>query len=216
MEKAGSQKRTKHDSYRHGIFLPDGIRPHIPHHRRDDRTDACLHTSQQLRKRSYKNERTVRMRNGGRIVAIIATSAPEIPASLYPTTIAPFTAIAPGADCAMAIKSSISSSSIQWYSSTNFFFISETITYPPPNVNALRYSVEKNSVHKADFFFHEIPSRQEYTAFRRIMKTLFAIHRKNAFKSTWHGTESPACGQIPADFLRLSFSCKTKKPFLSE
>ena len=97
------------------------------------------------------------MRNGGRIVAIIATSAPEIPASLYPTTIAPFTAIAPGADCAMAIKSSISSSSIQWYSSINFFFISETITYPPPNVNALRYSVEKNSVHKADFFFMKSP-----------------------------------------------------------
>ena len=97
------------------------------------------------------------MRNGGRIVAIIATSAPEIPASLYPTTIAPFTAIAPGADCAMAIKSSISSSSIQWYSSTNFFFISETITYPPPNVNTLRYSVEKNSVHKTDFFFMKSP-----------------------------------------------------------
>lgn len=48
------------------------------------------------------------------------------------------------------------------------------------------------------------------------MKTLFAIHRKNAFKSTWHGTESPACGQIPADFLRLSFSCKTKKPYLTD
>ena len=56
MEKAGSQKRTKHDSYRHGIFLPDGIRPHISHHRRDDRTDACLHTSQQLRKQEIAAE----------------------------------------------------------------------------------------------------------------------------------------------------------------
>ena len=58
---------------------------------------------------------------------------------------APFTAMAPGADWAMATRSSISSSSIQWHSSTNFFLSRVTITYPPPNVKALRYSVEKNS-----------------------------------------------------------------------
>ena len=134
MEKAGSQKRTKHDPYRHGIFCRTASVP-ISHttDAMTAPTPACIPASscesrRLLRKRSYKNERTVRMRNGGRIVAIIATSAPEIPASLYPTTIALFTAIAPGADCAMAIKSSISSSSIQWYSSTNFFFINVTIT----------------------------------------------------------------------------------------
>ena len=52
----------------------------------------------------------------------------NVSASLYPTTIAPFTAIGPGDDCAIATRSSISFSSIQWYSSTNFFFISVTIT----------------------------------------------------------------------------------------
>ena len=36
----------------------------------------------------------------------------------------------PGADCAIATRSSISFSSIQWYSSTNFFFIKVTIIPP--------------------------------------------------------------------------------------
>lgn len=53
------------------------------------------------------------IRNGGITVPIIATIVPNIPANLYPTTIAPFTAIAPGDDCAIATKSSISFSSIQ-------------------------------------------------------------------------------------------------------
>lgn len=65
---------------------------------------------------------------GGRIVPRIATSVPGIPASLYPTTMAPLTAIAPGEDWAIATRSSISSSPIQRYSSTNFFFIRVTIT----------------------------------------------------------------------------------------
>ena len=47
------------------------------------------------------------------MVAITLTIIPKIPAILYPTTIAPFTAIAPGADCAMATKSNISSRLIQ-------------------------------------------------------------------------------------------------------
>ena len=53
------------------------------------------------------------MTKGGIIVAITETSTPSMPANLYPTTMAPFTAIAPGADCAIAIRSNISSSSIQ-------------------------------------------------------------------------------------------------------
>ena len=52
---------------------------------------------------------------------------------------------AAGADFAISTRSSISSSSIQCSSSINFFFISVTMTYPPPNVNALKYSVEKNT-----------------------------------------------------------------------
>ena len=50
-----------------------------------------------------------------------------------------------GEDWAMATRSNISCSSIQWYSSTNFFFISVTMTYPPPKVKALRYKVERKS-----------------------------------------------------------------------
>ena len=53
------------------------------------------------------------IKKGGITVATIATTTPKIPAILYPTTMAQFTAIAPGADCAIATKSSISSFSIQ-------------------------------------------------------------------------------------------------------
>ena len=52
---------------------------------------------------------------GGMIAPSTHISMPGIPPSLYPTTIAPLTAIAPGEDWAMATRSSISSSSIQWY-----------------------------------------------------------------------------------------------------
>ena len=45
---------------------------------------------------------------------MVAAMAPGIQASLYPTATAPLTATAPGADCAMATRSSISFSSIQW------------------------------------------------------------------------------------------------------
>ena len=55
------------------------------------------------------------------------------------------TAIAPGDDCAMAIMSSISCSSIQPSSSTNRLRISGTITKPPPKVQALSLNTEKNS-----------------------------------------------------------------------
>ena len=51
---------------------------------------------------------------GGIIVASTEMNIPSNPAILYPTTIAPLTAIGPGALCAIATKSNISSSSIQW------------------------------------------------------------------------------------------------------
>ena len=50
---------------------------------------------------------------GGMIVASTEMNIPSSPAILYPTTIAPLTAIGPGALCAIATKSNISSSSIQ-------------------------------------------------------------------------------------------------------
>ena len=70
-----------------------------------------------MQKNEEKQEKKAEIKemitNGGIIVPIIATSVPVRPASLYPTTIAPFTAIGPGADCAIATRSSISFSSIQ-------------------------------------------------------------------------------------------------------
>ena len=66
-----------------------------------------------LKKLKEKNEITEMIINGGIIVPMIDTSTPVIPASLYPTTIDPFIAIAPGEDCAIATRSSISFSSIQ-------------------------------------------------------------------------------------------------------
>ena len=54
--------------------------------------------------------------------------------------------MAPGDDWAIAVRSSISCSSIHPSSSTNFFRISGMITNPPPNVQALSLSVDRNSV----------------------------------------------------------------------
>ena len=61
------------------------------------------------------------------------------------------TAIAPGDDCASAVRSSISSSRSHPSSSTNFFFISDTMTKPPPNVTALIYSIFRNSPRSKGF-----------------------------------------------------------------
>ena len=53
----------------------------------------------------------------------------------------------PGEDWAIAVMSSISSSSSHWSSSTNFFFIRDTMTKPPPKVKALSRKVALNSCH---------------------------------------------------------------------
>ena len=53
------------------------------------------------------------MINGGKMVPQTVTRAPGIPATRYPTRIDAFTAIAPGEDWAIAVRSIISSSSIQ-------------------------------------------------------------------------------------------------------
>ena len=74
---------------------------------------------------------------------------PAAPATRRPTSIDALTAMAPGDAWAMAVMSSISSSSSHFSSSTKRFFISETITKPPPKVNALMASIEWNSVHSS-------------------------------------------------------------------
>ena len=88
---------------------------------------------------------TERMTIGGMMVPNTATIIPIKPSTCQPTRIAALTAIAPGEDCANAVISSISCSSIQCSSSTNFFFIKVTMTKPPPKVKLLMYSVLKNS-----------------------------------------------------------------------
>ena len=82
---------------------------------------------------------------GGIMVPSTATSIPTSPSTCQPTRIAALTAMAPGEDCASAVISSISCSSIQCSSSTNFFFIKVTMTKPPPKVKLLMYNVLKNS-----------------------------------------------------------------------
>ena len=77
------------------------------------------------------------MSMGGKMVANTATAAPNIPPILYPVRIAALTAIAPGDDCAIAVRSIISDSSSHFRSSTNFLRIRGMMTKPPPNVNAL-------------------------------------------------------------------------------
>ena len=85
------------------------------------------------------------MIRGGSTVPSIVINAPNTPAILYPTIIEVLTAMAPGADCEIATRFNISSSSIHLSSSTNFFLISGTITYPPPMVKALRVNVDQNN-----------------------------------------------------------------------
>ena len=83
---------------------------------------------------------------GGRMDPSTATTMPGNPATRHPTRMAAFTAMAPGVDWARAVMSSISFSSSQCSSSTNFRFMKVTMTYPPPKVKALIYRVAKNRV----------------------------------------------------------------------
>ena len=80
------------------------------------------------------------------MVPSVDINMPLNPATFRPTAMAQFTAIAPGLDWAIAIRSNISSSSIQCSSSTNFFFMNVAITKPPPKVKELMYSVLKNNL----------------------------------------------------------------------
>jgi len=81
-------------------------------------------------------------------VPSMVTIAPGTPATRYPSKIAALTAIGPGDDWAMAVKSSISCSSSQPSRSTNCLRISGMMTYPPPKVKALSLKVDRNKVPK--------------------------------------------------------------------
>lgn len=100
-----------------------------------------------------------------------ATIIPIKPSTCQPTRIAALTAIAPGEDCANAVISSISCSSIQCSSSTNFFFIKVTMTKPPPKVKLLMYSVLKTAskavltVYRM-FYFHPYKFSSPFFDFR--------------------------------------------------
>lgn len=88
------------------------------------------------RQRRYSRESSVRSKHDGRMQPSVAVSAPGTPASLVPTNVAALIAIGPGVISAMATRSANSCRLSQ--------LCCVTITYPPPNVNALRYSVERN------------------------------------------------------------------------
>lgn len=89
------------------------------------------------RQRRYSRESSVRSKHDGRMQPSVAVSAPGTPASLVPTNVAALIAIGPGVISAMATRSANSCRLSQ--------LCCVTITYPLPNVNALRYSVERNS-----------------------------------------------------------------------
>ena len=82
---------------------------------------------------------------GGMMVPTTDTTIPRKPPTRQPTRMAALTAMAPGLDCAKAARSSISSSSSQCSSSTNFRFMNVTMTKPPPKVKVLMYRVLRNN-----------------------------------------------------------------------
>ncbi len=109
--------------------------PHIIRHGSDHRSHSCLHPQtasahEEVTAEHIVADRYCRYNHKGRQDrAEDCHQCSGNPQQLVPsTTMAPLTAIAPGEDWAIATRSSISSSPIQWYSSTNFFFISVTMT----------------------------------------------------------------------------------------
>ena len=93
-----------------------------------------------MQKNEEKQEKKAEIKemitNGGIIVPIIATSVPARPASLYPTTIAPFTAIGPGVISAIVIRFVNSLMESQLCRFTTCSCISGIAAYHPPKLNA--------------------------------------------------------------------------------
>lgn len=83
-----------------------------------------------------KNIATISMiMNGGSELAIVATTLPLVPLSLYPVRMEMFTAKSPGAVWAKVMMSMKSSSFIHFLS-TSSLFIAAIIGIPPPIVKA--------------------------------------------------------------------------------
>ena len=99
--------------------------------------NSCPQASRPLRPRLRSSESGRLPRRSWPRPPSVAVSAPGTPASLVPTNVAALIAIGPGVISAMATRSANSCRLSQ--------LCCVTITYPPPNVNALRYSVERNS-----------------------------------------------------------------------
>ena len=99
-----------------------------------------------------KNMATRRMiRNGGRQLAIVATTLPLMPRSLCPVRMEMFTAKRPGAVWARVIMS-IKSSSFSHFLSTSSLLMAAIIGMPPPIVNAPIFPKTRNICHKLIIF----------------------------------------------------------------
>ena len=86
--------------------------------------------------KDVKNRAIVRMiRNGGRQLAMVATTLPLFPLNRYPVRMEMFTAKRPGADWANVIISR-KSSSLSQPLSTSSLLMAAIIGMPPPIVNA--------------------------------------------------------------------------------
>ena len=92
-------------------------------------------------------EMTEMINIGGIMVPRIAVSKPIMPPILYPIITEALTGRGPGEDCVIAVISNISLSSSHLSSSTNFFFINDTMTKPPPKVHALKTNIDLNRIH---------------------------------------------------------------------
>ena len=126
--------------------------------------NSCPQASRPLRPRLRSSESERLPRRSWPRPPSVAVSAPGTPASLVPTNVAALIAIGPGVISAMATRSANSCRLSQ--------LCCVTITYPPPNVNALRYSVERNSFFQHLFSALHPIRLQSYAAMRRAALTI--------------------------------------------
>lgn len=91
------------------------------------------------------------IRNGGRQLAIVATTLPFVPRSLCPVNMAMFTANNPGAVCDKVMIST-KSSSLSHLRLTISDFIAAIIGMPPPIVNAPIFANIQNICHRLTIF----------------------------------------------------------------
>ena len=85
---------------------------------------------------------------------MVAKSAPQNLAVLYPMYVEQLIEIGPGEDSAMVTKSRNSSFSKNFFLFTNSFSKKLIMAYPPPNVNKPILNMVKNNDSKVFVFFH--------------------------------------------------------------